>query len=64
MSKVYRITGYIMKPHFFEPLTFNQLIKTVKEEHALERIYTEMGSRHRAKRHEITIEKISEEKVE
>ncbi len=64
MSKVFRIKGEIMKKHFFEPLTFNQLIKAAKEEHAVERIYAEMGSRHRAKRTEVKIESISEEQVE
>lgn len=64
MSKAYRIKGEIMKKHFFEPLTFNKLIAAVKKEHAVERIYAEMGSRHRAKRTEIKIESVTEEKVE
>ena len=64
MSKVYRVQGEIMKKHFFEPLTFNTLVNAAKEEHAIERIYAEMGSRHRAKRNEVKIESISEEQVE
>lgn len=64
MSKVYRVKGEIMKKHFFEPLTFNTLVKAAKEEHAIERIYTEMGSRHRAKRNEVKIESVTEEQVE
>ena len=64
MSKVYRVQGEIMKRHFFEPLTFNTLVKAAKEEHAIERIYAEMGSRHRAKRNEVKIASISEEQVE
>jgi large subunit ribosomal protein LX len=64
LSKVYRVKGEIMKKHFFEPLTFNTLVKAAKEEHAIERIYAEMGSRHRAKRNEVKIESISEEQVE
>ncbi len=64
MSKAYRIKGKIMKRHFFEPLTFNKLIAAAKEEHAVERIYAEMGSRHRAKRTEIKIQSITEEQVE
>jgi ribosomal protein L20A (L18A) len=64
MSKVYRVKGKIMKKHFFEPLTFNTVVTAVKEAHAIERIYAEMGSRHRAKRHEVKIESISEEQVE
>ena len=62
--KIYRIQGEIMKKHFFEPLTFNTLISAAKEDHALERVYAELGSRHRAKRNEIKITSISEEKEE
>jgi large subunit ribosomal protein LX len=64
MTKFYRIQGEIMKHHFFEPLTFNLLIAADKEEHALERVYAELGSRHRAKRHEIDVTSISEEQEE
>jgi large subunit ribosomal protein LX len=62
--KAYRVQGEIMKKRFFEPLTFNIVVAATKEEHALERIYAELGSRHRAKRNEITIESISEEQEE
>ena len=62
--KVYRIQGEIMKKHFFEPLLFNKVVSATKEEHAVERVYAELGSRHRAKRHEITIKKITEEEEE
>ncbi len=64
MSKAYRIRGEIMKKHFFEPLIFNSLVVAAKEEHAIERVYTELGSRHRAKRTQIKIQSITEEKVE
>lgn len=53
-----------MKRRFFEPLTFDKLVAATKKDHALERIYAELGSRHRAKRHEITITSISEEEQE
>jgi large subunit ribosomal protein LX len=62
--KLYRIQGKIMKKHFFEPLLFNKVVSATKEDHAVERVYAELGSRHRAKRHEITINKITEEKQE
>ncbi|MCJ7730747.1 50S ribosomal protein L18Ae [Candidatus Bathyarchaeota archaeon] len=62
--KIYRIQGEIMKQRFFEPLTFNKLVSATKEEHALERIYAELGSRHRARRYEITVTSISEEQEE
>lgn len=62
--KTFRVQGEIMKKHFFEPLTFDKLVAATKEDHALERIYAELGSRHRAKRHEITISSVSEEEQE
>jgi len=62
--KLYRIQGEIMKKHFFEPLTFNKLVASAKEEHALERIYAELGSRHRAKRHQIKVTSVSIEDQE
>jgi len=62
--KLYRIQGDIMKKHFFEPLTFNKLVSAAKEEHALERIYAELGSRHRAKRYEINISSVTIEEQE
>ena len=62
--KTYRIKGEINKKHFFEPLTFNKLIVAAKKEHAIRRIYAEMGSRHRAKQYEITIHSAEEEQAE
>ncbi len=58
--KIYRIHGRIDKPLLFEPITFKKDIAAAKENHAVERIYAEMGSRHRAKRHEIKILKVEE----
>ena len=48
-----------MKKQFFEPHKFNKLVAAAKEDHALERIYAELGSRHRAKRYEINIKSIT-----
>lgn len=62
--KKYRIQGEIMKKHFFEPLTFNKVVSAAKEKHALERIYAELGSRHRAKRYEIKIQSVTVEEQE
>ncbi|MCK4582596.1 hypothetical protein KAU18_04705 [Candidatus Bathyarchaeota archaeon] len=53
-----------MKKHFFEPLTFNKLVSAAKEKHAVEKIYSEMGSRHRAKRYQISIQSVEEEQPE
>jgi large subunit ribosomal protein LX len=62
--KVFRVKGEIMKKSFFEPLTFDKLVSASKEEHAVEKIYSEMGSRHRAKRHQISIQSVEEEQPE
>ena len=58
--RTFRITGRIDKPRLFEPITFRKEIAAAKEAHALEKIYAEMGSRHRAKRHQITIIEVEE----
>jgi ribosomal protein L20A (L18A) len=57
-SKVFKITGRIDKPMLFEPINFRKDVVAVKESHAVEKIYAEMGSRHRAKRNQITIVKV------
>lgn len=62
--KIFRVKGEIMKKHFFEPLTFNKLVSAAKEKHAVEKIYSEMGSRHRAKRNQISIQSVEEEQPE
>jgi len=62
--KIFRVKGEIMKKHFFEPLTFDKLVSAAKEEHAVEKIYSEMGSRHRAKRYQISINSVEEEQPE
>ena len=63
-AKIFRVKGEIMKKHFFEPLTFDKLVSAAKEEHALEKVLSEMGSRHRAKRHQISIHSVEEEQPE
>lgn len=58
--RIYRITGRIDKPRLFEPISFSKEIAAAKEAHAVEKIYAEMGSRHRAKRHQIKILRVEE----
>jgi large subunit ribosomal protein LX len=58
--KVYKVTGEVMKQKFFIPMSFSQEIRAAKMEHAVERVYAEMGSRHRAKRNQITILSVEE----
>jgi large subunit ribosomal protein LX len=59
-TKVYRISGRIDKPGLYEPITFKKEIAAIKEAHALEKIFSEMGSRHRAKRFQIKINSVEE----
>ena len=59
-SKVFRVSGEVMKKQFFEAMKFSQEIKAAKMEHAIERVCTEIGSRHRAKRCQITIMNVDE----
>jgi large subunit ribosomal protein LX len=63
-AKVFRVKGEIMKKQFFEPLTFDKLVSATKKDHAVEKVYSEMGSRHRAKRHQISIDSVEEEQPE
>jgi ribosomal protein L20A (L18A) len=58
--KTFRVTGEINKQKFFIPMAFSKEIRAAKMEHAIERIYAEMGSRHRAKRNQITIIRVEE----
>jgi large subunit ribosomal protein LX len=58
--KKFRITGEVNKQKFFIPMSFSQEINAAKMEHAIERVFTDMGSRHRAKRNQISIFSIEE----
>ena len=58
--KVFCIKGAVNKQKFFVPMTFSKEIRAVKMEHAIECVYAEMGSRHRAKRNQITIFSVEE----
>jgi ribosomal protein L20A (L18A) len=62
--KNYRVWGEVNKKTFFEPLTFDRVVAAAKEEHALEKVLTDIGSRHRARRYEITIHGVEEQKQE
>ncbi len=63
--KVFKVTGEICKPNLKTP--FTKEILALKSEHAVERVYSELGSKHRVKRHHIKIsgvEEIPAEKIE
>ena len=56
--KVFKIKGDLRKRG--ENLPFHKEIRAVKKEHAVQHLYAEMGSRHKARRFEIRIHSIEE----
>ncbi|MDH5266351.1 MAG: 50S ribosomal protein L18Ae [Candidatus Bathyarchaeota archaeon] len=56
--KVFRVTGEIKKPNFHT--NFRKEIRALKPEDAVETVYKEIGSKHRAKRFQIKIVKVEE----
>lgn len=55
---MFRVTGEIAKPNL--KTTFKKEVRALKPENAREKIYMELGSKHRAKRFQIKILKIEE----
>ena len=60
--KKFKITGEIRKGQTRIP--FSVEFNALKEEEALQRLYSEMGSRHRARRFEVKIAKIQSADLE
>ncbi|MCL1978130.1 MAG: 50S ribosomal protein L18Ae [Candidatus Bathyarchaeota archaeon] len=60
--KVFRVTGEINKPNL--ATSFAKEILAEKSEHAIEKVYTELGSKHRVKRFQIKIEASTEVPVD
>ena len=63
--KLFRVTGEINKPNLKTPFTKELL--AVKSEHAIEKVYAEIGSKHRVKRFQLkisTVEEISIDEIE
>ena len=56
--KVFRVTGEIRKPNLKTP--FKKEVLAAKAEHAVEKVYAEIGSKHRVKRHHLKILKVEE----
>ncbi|HUV98039.1 MAG TPA: 50S ribosomal protein L18Ae [Candidatus Paceibacterota bacterium] len=56
--KVFRIIGKIVKPNL--KTTFRKEIRALSPENAKEKIYTDIGSKHRAKRFQIRILEVEE----
>jgi large subunit ribosomal protein LX len=59
--KTFRMTGEVKKPHTTIPFALE--LRAMKRQDAIERVYTEMGSRHKARRLEIKLAKIEELKT-
>jgi len=60
--KVFRVTGEINKPKLKTP--FAKEVVVDKPEHAVEKVYAEIGSKHRVKRFQIKIADVKEVPVD
>jgi len=60
--KIFRVTGKVTKPNW--QTGFQKEIRAVRREEALERVYKEIGSKHKAKRFQIEILKVEEIELE
>ena len=60
--KVFRVSGQIAKPNW--KTNFEKEVRALKPEDAAETVYTDIGSKHRAKRFQIRIRTIEEIKPE
>lgn len=58
--KLFRVSGMIRKGNLLEPIRFRREVRATRIEQAIERVYSEVGSHHRAKRHEIRILEVEE----
>jgi large subunit ribosomal protein LX len=56
--KVFRVTGEINKPNL--QTSFAKEVVVAKPEHAVEKVYAEIGSQHRVKRFQIKILNVEE----
>ncbi len=63
--KVFKVSGKINKPNY--QTNFRKEVRALKPENAVEKVYKELGSKHRVKRFQIKIthvEEISPEEIE
>ena len=56
--KVFRVIGKIRKPNF--QTEFQKEVRALKPEDAVEKVYMLLGSKHRVKRHQMTISQVEE----
>ena len=59
---MFRVIGKITKPNY--RTDFRKEIRALKPEEAVEKVYNEIGSKHRAKRVQIKVLKVEEISVE
>jgi len=57
-AKIFRVVGEIRKPNL--ATSFKKELIATKPEHAAEKVYTDLGSRHRVKRFQIKILEVAE----
>ena len=64
--KVFRVKGTMLLSHdrFPEWRRFSVYVRALKKEHALEKVYSDLGSRHKLKRYHIRIDEIEEVDIE
>ena len=64
--KIYKVEGYMLISHDRNPRwqVFRKEILALKPEHALEKVYSELGSRHKLRRKHIRITRIKEISLE
>ncbi len=64
--KIFRVRGRMLLSHdrYPERRSFTIYVRALKPEHALERVYSELGSRHKLRRRHIKIEEVKEVPLE
>ncbi len=64
--KVYRVRGRMLISHdsFPEWRAFTVYVRALKPEHVLEKVYSDLGSRHKLRRKHIRIEEVREVPLE
>lgn len=64
--KVFRVRGRMLISHdkFPEWRPFSIYVRALRPEHALEKVYSELGSRHKLKRYHIKVEGVDEVPLE
>ncbi|MEB3759953.1 MAG: 50S ribosomal protein L18a [Desulfurococcales archaeon] len=64
--KIFKVIGKMMISHdkFPEWRKFEIYVRAVKPEHAVEKVYSDLGSRHKLKRYHIKISEVKEVPLE